>query len=175
MFGPRAVGKEEAGRLAKIRTDGAGGGAIQFGPRVTNPASNSGINRGPRLRVVVPVVPVGGKPAAPGNVPKPLTGAAKLAADKRAERLATAERDRLNALLNSDAPTFTEAEVAHMLASDPSTWAAILRAEGVRPEGPRPAVAAMILDIAGQVDGGIPEPITAELETIAAITLDPAE
>ena len=66
---------------------------------------------------------------------------------------------------------FTEAEVEAQLAADANVWDTVLDAESKRPEGPRIAVAALILAAAERAETNpIPESIVQELERIVAGT-----
>ncbi len=152
MFGARVLGKEEAARAAKIISDGAGGGAIQFGSRVLGKEA-AGETPAPPAPPVKPV-----KPATTAN--RPLSGAAKAAADRKAAAKS----------VENTQPQFSEEDVAVALAGDPTTWKAILRAEGVRPEGVRPAVARLLLDARAQlpVDDVMPAAIVEQLEALIA-------
>lgn len=65
---------------------------------------------------------------------------------------------------------FTEDEVQHLLEVDPDQWSAIVDAESKRPDGPRPAVAAIILGFVSETKANpIPEAIITELERIAKV------
>ena len=57
-----------------------------------------------------------------------------------------------------------------MLTDDPNQWSVIIDAEAKRPDGPRPAVAALVLSVAElATDNPVPAPIMAELEKLAAV------
>lgn len=95
--------------------------------------------------------------SSPASVPPepPLSKAEKAAAKRAARAPKTA--------------SFTEAEVEAQLQDDPNVWDTIIDAESKRPEGPRVAVAALILAAADRAEKNpIPATILQELETIAA-------
>lgn len=65
---------------------------------------------------------------------------------------------------------FSEGEVESMLTDDPNQWSVIVDAESKRPEGPRPAVAALVLSVAElATENPVPAPILAELQKLAAV------
>lgn len=65
---------------------------------------------------------------------------------------------------------FSEGEIDAMLAEDANLWPSVLDAESKRPDGPRAAVAAMLIAAAPKADAQpMPASILAELETIATI------
>lgn len=67
--------------------------------------------------------------------------------------------------------SLTEEQAVTMLDGDPDAWEHVLDLEMVRPDGPRPAIAAAILAIAPKVTG-IPIPADA-IEALKVIALEP--
>lgn len=66
--------------------------------------------------------------------------------------------------------SFTEAEVEAMLEQDPNRWDTIVDAESLRPDGPRPVVAALILAAADRATTKpIPGAIVEALEKLTAV------
>lgn len=69
------------------------------------------------------------------------------------------------------AASFAEDDVMRMLSEDPNQWNLILEAEKVRPEGPRPIVATMVLAAADKMDT---RPIPPEVLTVLLAIQDQA-
>lgn len=63
--------------------------------------------------------------------------------------------------------SYTEDEVFAMLEQDANLWPKVLDAESKRPDGPRPAIAALVLSIVDRaVDVPVPEEVLTELEAL---------
>ncbi len=142
MFGERVIGAEAAAKAAREGNNGAGGGAIQFGERVTGGVMTVDAPPAPKAR------------------PKPQS-ASKNRVPKKEAGGVTASKSDVQA-------AYTELEIERMLGEDPNLWKRVLDAETAR-ELPRPAVAKMILNVADlATEPAIPTVLIAELTRIAA-------
>ena len=85
-------------------------------------------------------------------------------------KVAKPEKEKGKGKAKSGDVSFSEGEVESMLTDDPNQWSVIIDAEAKRPDGPRPAVAALVLSVAElATDNPVPAPIMAELEKLAAV------
>jgi hypothetical protein len=147
LLGKRVLGAELAASEALKETGGAVV-AVRLGPRVlaqgapiATPAAEK-----PRPRAV--------RSANRVTPPKPPAVADEAPAPKKP----APSKDDLG---------YSEGQVEDMLAKDANMWDVVLDAEAVRPEGPRAAVAAMLLSAAERAtEKPIPDKLVAYLETL---------
>lgn len=172
MFGERVLGKVAAAQAAVDANNGAGGGAMQFGERVLG---NKFRRRSPLLMVPAEPAPAPRVVPAKPPVPQPPRPKAVLGTTTK-NRVPVAARAKaaippVNPLGQPKAlaASFTELEVETMLAEDPNLWSRVLDAEHARPDGPRPAVARLVLNVVDvATEPAVPTKIVAELAAIAA-------
>lgn len=142
LLGKRVLGEALARAEAEKHT-GQGIIAVLLGPRVLGTTESSVAV--PAASVVEPVRPE--RTASGNRLPK-----------RTPTKKGTGET----------VPSFSEDEVQALLHEDAHNWVRLLEAEGQRPDGPRPAVAALVLQAAARItDVPIPEEVLAELEVIA--------
>ena len=140
LLGKRVLGVAVAASEA-AKAGGGGSLPIILGKRVGGPFGKAATEP-------VPVKPV----AASGN------------------KVAKPEKEKGKGKAKSGDVSFSEGEVESMLTDDPNQWSVIIDAEAKRPDGPRPAVAALVLSVAElATDNPVPAPIMAELEKLAAV------
>lgn len=149
LLGKRVLGEEGAAKEAAAY-GGQAVTAVRLGPRVLGQAAPS--------EAAVPA-----KKARPREV----RSANRVTAPKAPVEAAAAPAPKKEPGPKDEGMGYSEGDVESMLNADPNLWDVILDAEAVRPEGPRAAVAAMLLSASERAtDKPIPAALITYLETL---------